>query len=127
MVMKVNMELIKYAQDAIKNVGIVTNGHYPKEFGGYISSLGAAIVQSGLLPAMIFYENDDSQSNEDRTKVAKAIKLILNSEYYKMNITQRKIAEYILENDANQDDLLKNVTEAATAMKLALRLYEKSK
>ena len=51
--MKVNTELILCAQKAIKSVGIVNDGKYAKEFGGYISSLGAAIVQSGLLPEMI--------------------------------------------------------------------------
>jgi len=128
--MRIKEDLIKNARQALIDAKIVnTNGIYPKEFGGYISSLGAAIVQSGLLPAMIFYENDSEQASE-RKKVVTALVYILNKDSQKYNIG-KSVAQFLLDNHGNQNfdnyRFLQKVTEAATAMKLALRMYEKQK
>lgn len=126
--MKINAQLIKNAQEALVVSGIVdSQGKYKKEFGGYISSLGAAIVQSGLLPAMIFYESDSEQA-KDRKKVINTLVIILNKDRNHYNI-RNSIASFLLDNlnNSNFDKnlFLKKVTEAATAMKLALRMNEK--
>ena len=126
--MKINAQLIRNAQEALVASKIVdSNGKYKKEFGGYISSLGAAIVQSGLLPAMIFYESDSEQASE-RKKVVKALAYILNKDKEQYNING-SIASFLLDNMDNasfdKNLFLKKVTEAATAMKLALRMNEK--
>lgn len=128
--MKVREDLIKDARQALIDAKIVNkDGVYPKEFGGYISSLGAAIVQSGLLPAMIFYENDSEQAS-DRKKVVVALVNILNKDSQKYNIN-KSIAQFLLDNFDNQNfdgyRFLQKVTEAAVAMKLALRMYRKNK
>lgn len=128
--MKINAQLIKIAQEALVTSEIVNKqGKYKKEFGGYISSLGAAIVQSGLLPAMIFYESDSEQASE-RKKVVKALAYILKKDKEQYNING-SIAGYLLGNLDNasfdKNLFLKKVTESATAMKLALRMYEKNK
>lgn len=125
--MRINEELIAIAVKAIDEVGIVDKaGFYNKEFNGYISSLGAAIVQSGLLPAMIFFENK-SENAVERPKVIRAIIQILNAKK-KYQISD-SIAKYILQNQEvssfDKDVFLKEVIDAATALKLALRIYKK--
>ena len=96
--MKISKKQIEYAIEALRANNIITNDNqYPKVFKGYISSFGAAVIQSGLIPAIIFFENED------------------NANY--------SMAQYIIEH-GNTDQLLKEITEAAVAMKLALRMYK---
>lgn len=126
--MKIKDDLILSASNALKNSGIIdSDGCYKKEFSGYISSFGAAIAQCGLLPALIFYEGKGN-ANEDRDKVPAAILSILQS-YYKVNIEGKSISKYILSNCFSHDNIVKEllpkVMEAATAIKIALRLYKK--
>ena len=37
------------------------DGKIPKEYKGYISSMGASIIQTGLLPTLAFYQNDEGK------------------------------------------------------------------
>ena len=105
--MKISKKQIEYAIEALRANNIITNDNqYPKVFKGYISSFGAAVIQSGLIPAIIFFENEDNDANADSQIPAN----------YSM-------AQYIIEH-GNTDQLLKEITEAAVAMKLALRMYK---
>jgi len=124
---KIDHQLIQFASKALIETGIVNNNAYEREFGGYISSLGAAIIQSGLLPAMIFFENEDSEAKE-RHKVIKAVKSIINKcrESKNGKIINSTVVKYILDNP-DDNYLLDEITTAATAMKLALRMYKKLK
>lgn len=52
--MKISKKQIEYAIEALRANNIITNDNqYPKVFKGYISSFGAAVIQSGLIPAII--------------------------------------------------------------------------
>ena len=55
--MKINQVWIEKAIIALQDQKIVIENEFAGEYKGYISSFGAAIIQSGLLPAVIFYEN----------------------------------------------------------------------
>ena len=124
---KIDNKIIEIASQALIDTNIVTNNQYQSEFGGYISSLGAAIIQSGLLPAMIFFENEDAEA-KDRHKVIKTIIIIINNCRVGKNpkAIDTTIVRYILDNP-NDSDLLREIIDAATAMKLALRMYKKNK
>ena len=46
--MKISKKQIEYAIEALRANNIITNDNqYPKVFKGYISSFGAAVIQSG--------------------------------------------------------------------------------
>jgi CRISPR-associated protein Cmr5 len=123
--MKISNQMIQWAVEALKDAKIVNNNNeYKSEFNGYISSLGAAIIQSGLLPAMIFFENKDSEAQE-RCKVTNAIRYIINKKQKYSDI--QNIAKYILEHPNDEKSLKKDITEAAVSLKLALRMYKKEK
>jgi len=126
--MKIDTSLIEIANSAIREARIVNdNGLYDKVFRGYISSFGASIVQAGLIPTIIFFEADSAQA-KDRPKVVKALQLMLDEEY-----RVESLAKYLLEKKEEMGEklfineekhLLKNMTVAMVAIKLALRMYK---
>lgn len=143
--MKIDSKLIEIADKAIcptdnndnsKRI-VQTDGLFDNRFKGYISSFGASIVQSGLLPTVIFFEQSSDKA-EKRDLIILALKRILN-EYYSYNI-DGKLYRYILEhfhpvNENNQQNnnhdnyhaFEEDVTICMVAMKLALRMYQSDK
>lgn len=125
--MKIDASLINNADSAIKKAEIVNaQGLYDKVFKGYISSFGASITQAGLIPTIIFFEAKSEQA-KDRPKVIDALKLMLDDEYQvdslaKYLLTKRKDGEESFK--AEERQLLKKITTAMVAIKLALRMYK---
>lgn len=117
-----NKKKIKeYIPDAIQYLNKeFNNDKIPKEYNGYISSFGAGLVQSGLIPTVAFFENENSSANEKPKKITKII-LRLITEDKKGD----KLLNYILEK--GQDEILeKEIKYAAIALKHALRTFELS-
>ena len=57
---KTIQDLIPKAMQAIEGVGIVgKDKKFKKVHEGYINALGPNIIQSGLLPTLIFYNKDE--------------------------------------------------------------------
>lgn len=137
--MKIDSKLIDIADKAIYTNNIVnTNGIFDNRFKGYISSFGASIVQSGLLPTVIFFEQS-SEKAEKRELIIPALKQMLN-EYYHYDINDEcKLFRFIINqyyngNDNNNQDnyvdyhaFENDVTTCMVAMKLALRMYQSDK
>lgn len=129
--MKIDALLIEKANDAIKETGIVNkDGQYDKVFKGYVSSFGASIAQAGLIPTIIFFEAKSEQAKE-RPKLVKALMLLLDKEYQVESLAQSLLkkradnGKVIFEKEEKL--LLKKVTVAMVAIKLALRLYTEKK
>jgi len=62
-------KLLPFAESSVRNYLVQTekgNEFIFKEYNGYISSFGAAIVQSGLMPALYLNHQKDSGSAKDR-------------------------------------------------------------
>lgn len=127
--MKIDVSLIEKANAAITDpqIGIVKDGQYDKVFKGYISSFGASIAQAGLIPTIIFFEADSDQAKE-RPKVVKALMQMLDEEY-----RGKRLAEILLGKRAEKGEksfkdeekqLLKKISVAMVAIKLALRMYK---
>ncbi|WP_035068448.1 type III-B CRISPR module-associated protein Cmr5 [Anditalea andensis] len=125
--MKLNEELIRTAIKAIEHEKIADeNGQYKRQYNGYIASFGAAIIQSGLLPAVIFFENANANSEENKTKVINALVYVLK-EHYKLAHIGLPFHSYLLQEGRNTPELLNEVNQAAAALKLALRTFKKMK
>lgn len=101
---------IPKALEAITKLDIANNGEVPKQFNGYISSFGASVRQAGLLATVLFYENEQSNTEEDRTKVIKAIEYIIGEKIIKDNRVEKSIRP--------------KVEDAAVALKLAVRTFK---
>lgn len=138
--MKIDTFLIEKAIAAIKDTGIVNQntGQYEKVFKGYISSFGASIAQAGLIPTIIFFEAESEQAKE-RPKVIKALKAFLDADYQTDSLALSLVSkrdDLIKEKGYQQGveafkleekRLLKIITNAMVAIKLALRLYKEKK
>lgn len=122
--MRLNDKLIRIAIQAIEQEKIVENGEYSSQYNGYIASFGAAVIQSGLLPAVIFFENTNANSEEKRFKVIHALVFILNNHFAMVDV-KLPFHKYLLEEGCNTSDILKNVNQAVAALKLALRTFKK--
>jgi len=101
---------IPKALEAIQKFGIANNGEVPKQFNGYIASFGASVRQAGLLATVLFYANEQSNSEEDRKKVVEAIEFIIGSK--------------IINNNSVDKQTRVKVDDAAVALKLSVRTFK---
>jgi CRISPR-associated protein Cmr5 len=70
-------ELIPKAIKAISTTHIADDhGNVQKEYKGYIASIGASIVQAGLLPTLAFYQNDSGKKAHS-SNVLQAIRILI--------------------------------------------------
>jgi CRISPR-associated protein Cmr5 len=103
---------------------LVKEDTVPKEYKGYISSLGANMIQAGVKTALTFYESEESGSKNDKRLINAAIKYIISDansdEYsdYKLSDTLNNLSPDECQSKAEQ------IMDAATALKLALRTYK---
>jgi len=99
-------------------------GKIPKVYKGYISSLGANIIQAGIRTAIYFYEAKEGNSEGDRRLITAAIRFML----YNDEPGTEVFSNYFLSEKLSTDphELQKQalqILDAATALKLALRTY----
>lgn len=122
--MKLDVKIIQCACDALKEAQIVTNeGSFPKEFKGYTSAFGVAVVQMGLYPALLIYEDKNAKTSADRYKLANALQLLLSKLYgHKYNVA--KLSQYYANNESHRKEMQAHVDTALVALKLALRIYK---
>ena len=117
---------IEYVEDEFKEC---KEKGLPKELHGYISNFGASIIQSGLIPAVAFYERVETTKNDkvaiNRRKLMKIIfKLIDENECEEKKL----LIEYLVNTKKYQDSkdykIKSNIIHSAIAIKLVIRLYE---
>ncbi len=125
--MKRIQKIIPEAIKACEKI-LLKNNAIDKEFNGYISSFGASVISAGLLPSIIFY-SQKGDSN-DRHKLIECLDYILKKqEIININLLERVKTLY----DENVDNsfeiirLTEKITDAAVALKLAIRTFPKSK
>ena len=116
--MRMTEQWIKAAHEALRKVRIVDEqDRFPAPFKGYISSFGAAVAQSGLLAASLFFENSESDAEANRSLVEVLHNMCcLSDELYQ----KESLAKVVYEGDCSAK-LLAQVDQAVAALKLALR------
>ena len=136
---KIN-KLIPVAIQAIKDSKMAKeSGIVPKEFKGYISSMGASILQTGLLATIAFYANSDNK-NADSSKLLDAILMLIKSNYqssdklilYVINQSKKDndLPNQVSIDNLNLDELYlmeEKINNALIALKLALRTFKLTK
>jgi len=135
--MKKFEENIPKAVAALRKYKVVNSvGEYEKQYNGYISAFGASVMQSGLLPTIVFYSSDKGATAtrslllkvllEIRAESAPAGYDVSNMYHLVTTGVASAPQANIMTELSNQDrkkierDLLQN----AIAMKLALRLFK---
>lgn len=115
----------------IEGNGIATGDNVPKTFSGYISSFGASLVQSGLLPTLAFHCKKDGNSTEAKDALVTVLATMLQHKNPIAGLTLKNnlvndIAFFrsVINMDKNkQSELLNELNHAAIALKLVLRTY----
>lgn len=118
--------------DEIKSdsIEIVRNGKISSQYNGYIASFGASIIQNGLIPAVMLFENSNSNSEKERSLLMKLILEGLLKLYNKYEEIEKKetLIEYIVQNKEKFQEkdinIRKDIETMATAIKLVIRTYE---
>lgn len=110
-----------------------------KVYKGYISSLGASLVQSGLLPTLAIFSAEDSGDEGDRRILLRILTNMMVAkwpDHYKMlekeskDQTERRLLVYAAENKTDlvlQRQIRRHLSDASVALKLALRTYNLQK
>jgi CRISPR-associated protein Cmr5 len=101
----------------------------PKEFNGYISSFGASLISGGLLPTIVFF-SQEGKAKGDRTSVIRALEFILFSYHPDLLYKEANLIETVkdmIEKGTTQNRLIDKLQDAAIALKLAIRIFPKSK
>ncbi|MDO4722885.1 type III-B CRISPR module-associated protein Cmr5 [Porphyromonas circumdentaria] len=124
---KVIQNLIPKAMQAIEGVGIVgKDKKFEKVHEGYINALGPTIIQSGLLPTLIFY------NKEKRTLWLRALYyMAVDGEEKMTNNSPTAIIELVIDKKGGSIKDLggkakeweRKILEYAVALKLALRTF----
>lgn len=101
-----------------------SDGQIFKEYKGYISSLGANIVQAGVKAALTFYEAEESGSEKDRKVINAAIKYILTKPDNVNRFEDFRLTAWLTSDDEENQQKALEILDAAVALKLALRTYK---
>lgn len=117
----------------------VMEGIVDKEYKGYISSMGASILQTGLFATIAFYANDSGKSAKS-SYLLDAILRLINPDYQENDklityVIEKSLKPNVTKNDIEISNLSFNklylieeeITDALIALKLALRTFKLSK
>jgi len=120
-------KILQFAVDAVKTHVLTAEKEVPKEFNGYISAFGASVIMSGLLPTMVFF-SQEGKSKGDRTCVLKSIEQILvKSETLAKDENLLETVLKLYKSPEQLDQLQNKIQQAGVALKLAIRIFPKSK
>ena len=111
----------KYIPDAINVLdSIFTDGKIPSAYNGYISSFGASVMQSGLLPTLALFESTTTGTKEDKSYLTSIILQILTGKEDDISLLH-----YVLDN--NEELLKPKIMNIAIAIKLSIRTFKLDK
>ncbi len=132
----------KYIPGAIEvaEKHLAKNGKISEKMNGYISSFGASVISAGLLPTLVFFsQKGESEGREKLVKVLEALlkkEGMLNSDEQLLkkvkdlvkpvDNTTDKVAQEA-QNKAELNKLTDDIYRLIVALKLAIRIFPKSK
>ncbi|MEI6680815.1 MAG: type III-B CRISPR module-associated protein Cmr5 [Mariniphaga sp.] len=93
-------------------------------YKGAISSFGASLIMSGLIPTIQFYMSDSNNRDSDHGKIISAIaKIIYESPNDNADFLKNEVLS-LANNRVEQNKLRNKIADAAIALKIMLRTYE---
>ena len=107
-----------------REIKLKYKGAIPAEYNGYVSSFGAAILQSGLKAAIAFNESASSGSAKDRKLLMRAVLEIIKNEKVARDAS---LLDYVLTDGHDTPETRRKIMDAAIALKLAIRTFELKK
>jgi CRISPR-associated protein Cmr5 len=121
-------KLIPAAINAV-NTKMAKDGKVNSAYKGYISSLGAGIIQSGLLPTLAMYKgNEDSDKKKANTGcLLDAIFEVIKATPSTITNDEDDLFSYALRVSQQQNNcqvIIDQVLNASIAIKLAIRTFK---
>jgi len=100
------------------NNGIIENNKLiDGKYKGYIASFGASVIISGIIPTVLMY----CDKSDDKIKVLKILMKMVDESFDLIN--DKPWDFYVNVYSKKGQDTRSELTEAATALKLAIRTY----
>jgi len=135
--MIINQQKVEKAVQVLEALKEPYPNGFPKEMKGDISSFGASIIQAGLLPSVLFFSEGDlssskrkSEDNGDedtklrRARLMKVVFDVLEVPNIGKYSESRPLLDYVRQDLSTPTSALDNITEAALAVKVALRAFK---
>ncbi len=97
------------------------DGIIPSAYNGYISSFGASVMQSGLLPALALLENSDAKTKENKEKLSYIIIQILRENQDDMSLLREILRR--IEQGESLNHLKGQILDISIAIKLSIRTF----
>lgn len=94
-----------------------SNGEIPSAYNGYISSFGASIMQSGLLPTLALFENTNASTKENKEYLTYLIVRILTGKKDDISLLQ-----YVIK--AKNPNHKREILDISIAIKLSIRTFK---
>lgn len=124
--MKINQEKVQTAIAVIaSHTDWVENG-FPNALKGDVSSFGASIIQSGILPSVLFFSEKPKGKDETKIRRTYLMQFIYAVVHDRINLEgchAHSLLDYVRNREISDSIKLDNVTEAALAVKVALRAF----
>jgi len=95
-------------------------GVIPSAYNGYISSFGASVMQSGLLPTLALFENTNASTKENKEYLTYLIVRVLTNRRDDISLLG-----YVLNH--NEALLKAKIIDIAIAIKLSIRTFKLDK
>ena len=99
----------------IKVIGVA------ESFNGYISSFGASIMQSGVLPTVALFEKQEAKTKQKKYRLNSVILSVLKDVYKPSS--KNTLLEYVVEHKEYEDILKKYILDISIAVKLSIRTF----
>ena len=124
--------LMQLADGVLRPSGILkANGRIEDSYNGQTSGFSVTVAMSGLLPALVIYYQQASESrNINRKNILEAIGLMISQDHDFTEIQDIKDAESLLRaaiktrDNAKSKKLKQEVIDCAIAIKQIIRTYE---
>jgi len=98
------------------------DGSIPSAYNGYISSFGASIMQSGLLPTLAIFENTDASNKENKESLSYIIMQILTQ-----SSNDRSLFHHAINSNEDEMMLKRKILDISIAIKLSIRTFKLDK
>lgn len=106
-----------------KSTGIVLN-----VYNGYISAMGASIIQSGLLPTLASFESTkDNEKEGDKKRISTSILNIIKDENKDTSTEETSLLNYVISKSIEPEDIQyykEKIINIGIALKLAIRTFK---
>lgn len=120
----ISTEIAKNTVSHVEGLPVTPIYKVPSSYKGAISSFGASLIMSGLIPTIQFFMSDSNNRDSDHSKIIAAIaKIIYESPNDNADFMKNEVLR-LADNNIERNKLRNKIADAAIALKIMLRTYQ---